>query len=330
MKRSRRHMKLSVFLASIAMLPLSILTWSPVSAQQNSGPDTPATSSEKSPSTRNSRSRLAELPPGLVIRIDASGMATVEVPAGYEAANVAQLMEKKMRTLKPAGGERFRAIPLSATRVMCRGNVEDFKLLAACIVTVNDGRESGKTAEPPKDVDFSEVIRIKQRDYEQAEQAAARIASYLRQKRNELDAQRKFEKSYGVTGPPDFLPTGRIQRSITELSALLKSAVQSAFDHRMQLQQAQLDQAEAELDASRQRLDQRQKLSREIIQRRVEELESGKDASWLGEQNAKAVSGGDSVQRRSLEVDASLLPPDELLLKQPEQPRLPKAIDSTN
>ena len=251
-----------------------------------------------------------ELPPGLVMRIDASGMATVEVPAGYDAANVAQLMENKMSALKPSAKTLFQAVPLSATRIMCRGSVEDFRLLAACIVTVDHGRATKRSGSAPDanvtTSDFKRIILTSRNDYQRAERRAAELAAELREEKAKPSP---------------------VQSRVSQLSGQLRAAVQSAFEHRMQLQQAQLDQAETELNASRRRLDERQKNSEEIIQRRVEELESGKDASWLGEPSTQTRSSGASTERADLEVDASLLPPDELLLKQPTQPRLPSELD---
>ncbi|MDB4766991.1 hypothetical protein OAG71_04815, partial [bacterium] len=60
----------------------------------------------------------------------------------------------------------------------------------------------------------------------------------------------------------------------------LKKVVQEAFDLRMQLQQAQLSDAAAKLEASRQRLNRRQSLAKQIVERRVNELLGRDETKW--------------------------------------------------
>ena len=60
----------------------------------------------------------------------------------------------------------------------------------------------------------------------------------------------------------------------------LQKAVQEAFDLRMQLQNSQLDDAEAKLKASRQRLIRRQSLAKQIVERRVNELLNADETKW--------------------------------------------------
>ena len=66
-----------------------------------------------------------------------------------------------------------------------------------------------------------------------------------------------------------------------ELSDLIAEKVKVAFQLRMEIQRRELHQIETALNASRERLLQRQKTSDAIIQRRVEDLKTGRDLSWL-------------------------------------------------
>lgn len=68
---------------------------------------------------------------------------------------------------------------------------------------------------------------------------------------------------------------------VETLTAQLRQQVKSVFELRMQIQQAELDEAEASLSASRDRLAGRQRIADAIITRRVEELVSGQDMSWM-------------------------------------------------
>ena len=100
-----------------------------------------------------------------------------------------------------------------------------------------------------------EQVALQQR-IEQAEQDALRAASSL------LNADSKDEQS--------------------KRSARLKlqKVVQEAFDLRIQLQNSQLDDAEAKLKASRQRLIRRQSLAKQIVERRVNELLNTDETKW--------------------------------------------------
>ncbi|MCA9188817.1 MAG: hypothetical protein KDA99_24495, partial [Planctomycetales bacterium] len=65
---------------------------------------------------------------------------------------------------------------------------------------------------------------------------------------------------------------------------LLMEKIEVAFDLSMQLQQAQLAEAEANLKLARERLARREQIKDKIIARRVEELTSSDDTSWQGTQ----------------------------------------------
>ncbi len=60
----------------------------------------------------------------------------------------------------------------------------------------------------------------------------------------------------------------------------LRQAVTRAFETRIKLQQAQLDAAEAKLNAGRKRLVDRAKRSEQIIERRMAELIGGEETAW--------------------------------------------------
>ena len=60
----------------------------------------------------------------------------------------------------------------------------------------------------------------------------------------------------------------------------LQKLVQEAFDLRMQLQNSQLDDAEAKLATSRQRLIRRQSLAKQIVERRINELLDTDETKW--------------------------------------------------
>ena len=115
----------------------------------------------------------------------------------------------------------------------------------------------------------SDEIAVTQTEYEQAERNAAQIAENLRTTR----------------------AARRDGQQIDTLKQELRDQVRSAFLLRMQLQQAQLSEAETKLTASRDRLARRRQIADEIIQRRVEELESGDDTSWLSSQGTSARPG---------------------------------------
>lgn len=95
--------------------------------------------------------------------------------------------------------------------------------------------------------------------YELAEQQAERTAQLLRE-----------TSSAGSTDKAE----------IQELRQRLEKHVEAAFQHRVQWQEQLLADAQAKLDASRQRLNQRKQIAAEIITRRVEDLRSGVDTSW--------------------------------------------------
>ena len=60
----------------------------------------------------------------------------------------------------------------------------------------------------------------------------------------------------------------------------LQKAIQEAFDLRMQFQTAQLEDAEAKLATSRQRLTRRQSLAKQIVERRANELLGTDETKW--------------------------------------------------
>ena len=98
-----------------------------------------------------------------------------------------------------------------------------------------------------------------QSQYEDAERSAAEVAEHLREANSAMS--------------PD---TNRI----AELRTHLTDSVQLAFELRLQLQQYQLERAEADLTTARARLIRREQIAEQIVKRRVEELENSDDTAW--------------------------------------------------
>ena len=71
----------------------------------------------------------------------------------------------------------------------------------------------------------------------------------------------------------------------------LKKAVREAFYLRMELQQAQLDDAATKLEVSRQRLNRRQSLAKQIVERRVNELLGRDETKWNRQPSAASKVG---------------------------------------
>ena len=69
-------------------------------------------------------------------------------------------------------------------------------------------------------------------------------------------------------------------KRIAELRKHLTDSVQLAFELRLQLQQFQLERAEADLMTARTRLIRREQIAEQIIERRVRELETNDDTAW--------------------------------------------------
>ena len=118
-----------------------------------------------------------------------------------------------------------------------------------------------ETESSAPDHEKSKLARLKsqqelQQKLELAEEAASRSASLLRS--------------------DDF----KDEQSKNGERLKLQNAVQKLFDLRMRLQTAQLDDAEAKLAASRQRLVRRESLAKKIVQRRVNELLNTDETKW--------------------------------------------------
>ena len=140
-------------------------------------------------------------------------------------------------------------------------------------------------------------------NYERSERAAARLAEGLRTEQGRVS--------------PD-------ARHVVSLREQLREEVKRAFQLRMQIQQADLKDAEAALAASRNRLAKRQQLADKIIARRVEQLESGEDTSWLSEANSAKDSFPQTSVSENVPVNLADNEPKTLLLS-PEQSKNSKA-----
>lgn len=113
----------------------------------------------------------------------------------------------------------------------------------------------------PKAGPYIQAISKIQRLYESAEREAALAAQrYRKTFQEDSNAKEKLEK----------------------IEEEVRRHVESAFESRMQLQNAQLDAAEKEIDASRERLHTRQSNSEKIIERRIDELIGDGELTWLG------------------------------------------------
>ena len=98
--------------------------------------------------------------------------------------------------------------------------------------------------------------------YETAEKSAAKYADRLRRLRTVENAD---------------------ENERDRLAKLIHELVSEAFQKRQELKRLQVDSAMKQLDEIRERLDSRKKIAPKIIQRRVDELISGTDLSWLTE-----------------------------------------------
>lgn len=105
-----------------------------------------------------------------------------------------------------------------------------------------------------------------QGQYEDAERSAAEVAGQLRDANSAMSPDRK---------------------RIAELRAHLTDSVQLAFELRLQMQQYQLERAEADLMTARARLIRREQIAEQIVKRRVEELENSDDTAWSPAQARK-------------------------------------------
>ncbi len=127
------------------------------------------------------------------------------------------------------------------------------KLLELLDTKSTEPAQRERDAEATLEVE-SKVSRKAQ--YEQSERKAAELAAQLREAKASQDAKR-----------------------VKSISASLRTEVEQAFKLRIQIQQSELDEAEAALKASRDRLARRQQIADAIITRRIQELESGEDSA---------------------------------------------------
>jgi hypothetical protein len=122
-----------------------------------------------------------------------------------------------------------------------------------------DVAEAERVVKALQDVTLSIDPSTLQQRYEDAERSAAQVADQLR------------DADSGTS--PD-------RKRIVELRARLTDSVQLAFELRLQLQQYQLERAEADLTTARARLIRREQIAEQIIERRVEELANNDDTAW--------------------------------------------------
>lgn len=108
-----------------------------------------------------------------------------------------------------------------------------------------------------------------QQQYEKSERSAANIAEQLR-------------KAKSGTAPDP--------KRIDELREHLANAVQIAFELRLQLQQYQLERAEADLMTARARLILREQIAKQVIERRISELENKDNLAWASSSPREAAN----------------------------------------
>ncbi|MGZ0163931.1 MAG: PDZ domain-containing protein [Planctomycetales bacterium] len=122
-----------------------------------------------------------------------------------------------------------------------------------------DVAEAERVVKALQDVTLSSGPATLQDRYEDAERSAAQVADQLR------------DANSGTT--PD-------TKRIAELRKDLTASVELAFELRLRLQQHQLELAEADLMTARARLIRREKIAKQIVKRRVEELANNDDTAW--------------------------------------------------
>ena len=125
--------------------------------------------------------------------------------------------------------------------------------------------------------DVGQISRMAPKDlqanYEKAERAAAEIAEEIR--------QIQLRRGRGNDPILEDESGHRERMNRTALSEALRKQVNAAFYARWYLQDAELAEAEARLKKARERHTSRGANSRQIIDRRIAELVTGQDTSWL-------------------------------------------------
>ena len=109
----------------------------------------------------------------------------------------------------------------------------------------------------------------------------------------QLELQQKIELAEkNASQSANLIVNADVQDEESHRSTRLKlqEEVQEAFDLRMRLQNAQLDDAEKKLAISRQRLVRRQSLAQQIVQRRVNELLGKDETKWSSQSSAPSKS----------------------------------------
>lgn len=132
--------------------------------------------------------------------------------------------------------------------------------------TASNHDVSNASSEPAPDLmllDRSKSLSISAPSpYEAAEREAAKLA----------DRYRREKKKDRLS-----------EAALNQLKAKVREQVAAAFDLRQRKQRKDLAKATAQLDAIRERLEARKRSADQIVQRRVEDLISGVDLSWLSE-----------------------------------------------
>jgi hypothetical protein len=145
--------------------------------------------------------------------------------------------------------------------------------------------EAERVIKALQDVTRSSDPATLQRQYEKSERSAANIAEQLR------------EAKSGTS------PDGK---RIGELREHLTNAVQMAFELRLQLQQYQLERAEADLMTARARLILREQIAEQVIERRIAELENKDNQAWAPATHQETITEQAATSARRLEnVEAS-------------------------
>jgi hypothetical protein len=145
--------------------------------------------------------------------------------------------------------------------------------------------EAERVIKALQDVTRSSDPATLQRQYEKSERSAANIAEQLR------------EAKSGTS------PDGK---RIDELREHLANAVQMAFELRLQLQQYQLERAEADLMTARARLILREEIAEQIIERRISELENKDNLAWAPATPRETINEQADTGTRKIE-DAEVL-----------------------
>ncbi len=113
---------------------------------------------------------------------------------------------------------------------------------------------------------------------------------FRRQEQQAADLARKYRHAEGAASPDD--------ADLQKIKAALEGAVQAAFDHRQQVQRYEAEQLRLRLTRIEARLTNRERVEKEIVRQRVEQL-LHPDRQWEPSDDAHAETGAAPASRAS-------------------------------